>query len=153
MKAFIVDRYKSKSAVRLGDMPEPEIRDDDVLVQIHAIKADYLLPLDRVFRGREWGMISPTTHFGGKSRLSGINNLQCAAGVLESRTRTRTRVWDSNSTTSVQKLRRGDLESALLKHCNVLITMAPRVGLELARKPLNLWVFFGPFGRLPSFLS
>src|SRR6266498_3008519 len=36
MKAFIVDRYKKKGALRFGEMPEPELRDDDVLVQIHA---------------------------------------------------------------------------------------------------------------------
>ena len=34
MKAFIVDRYKSK--LRVGEMPDPELRDNDVLVQIHA---------------------------------------------------------------------------------------------------------------------
>jgi len=32
MKAFIVDRYKKKGALRFGEMPEPELRDDDVLV-------------------------------------------------------------------------------------------------------------------------
>jgi hypothetical protein len=32
MKAFVVDRYKSDSALRLGEMPEPEVRDNDVLV-------------------------------------------------------------------------------------------------------------------------
>jgi NADPH:quinone reductase-like Zn-dependent oxidoreductase len=36
VKAFIVDRYKSNSALRLGEMPEPEVRDHDVLVAIHA---------------------------------------------------------------------------------------------------------------------
>src|SRR5947208_15017955 len=42
MKAFVVDRYKSKSAVRLGEMPEPEVRDDDVLVQVHAASVNQL---------------------------------------------------------------------------------------------------------------
>jgi len=42
MKAFVVDRYKSKSAVRLGEMPEPEVRDDDVLVQVHAASLNHL---------------------------------------------------------------------------------------------------------------
>jgi NADPH:quinone reductase-like Zn-dependent oxidoreductase len=37
-----VDRYKSKSAVRLGDMPDPEVRDDDVLVQVHAASLNQL---------------------------------------------------------------------------------------------------------------
>ena len=36
MKAFIIDRYGKKDGVRIGEMPEPELRDDDVLVQIHA---------------------------------------------------------------------------------------------------------------------
>ena len=36
MKAFIVDRYKKKGALRLGEMPEPALRDDDVLVEIYA---------------------------------------------------------------------------------------------------------------------
>ena len=36
MKAFIVDRYKKKRALRLGEMPEPALRDDHVLVEIHA---------------------------------------------------------------------------------------------------------------------
>ena len=31
-KAFIVHRYKMKGALRFGDMPEPALRDDDVLV-------------------------------------------------------------------------------------------------------------------------
>jgi alcohol dehydrogenase len=36
MKAFIVDRYKSKDIGRIGEMPEPELRENDVLVQVHA---------------------------------------------------------------------------------------------------------------------
>jgi len=35
MKAFIVDRY-GKPSGRLGQMPEPELRPNDVLVEIHA---------------------------------------------------------------------------------------------------------------------
>jgi len=42
MKAFIVDRYGSKDGVRAGDMPEPELREDDVLVQIHAAGVNLL---------------------------------------------------------------------------------------------------------------
>src|SRR5947208_2643508 len=42
MKAFIVDRYGSKHGVRAGDMPEPELREDDVLVQIHAAGVNLL---------------------------------------------------------------------------------------------------------------
>lgn len=35
MQAFTIDRY-GKSALRLADMPTPELRDDEVLVQVHA---------------------------------------------------------------------------------------------------------------------
>lgn len=42
MRAFIVDRYKKKGALRLGDVPEPELRDDDVLIQIHATGVNLL---------------------------------------------------------------------------------------------------------------
>jgi len=43
MKAFIVDRYKGKDGVQAGDVPSPQMRDDDVLVQIHAAGVN---PLD-----------------------------------------------------------------------------------------------------------
>jgi NADPH:quinone reductase-like Zn-dependent oxidoreductase len=36
MKAFIVDRYGGKIPMRLGEIPVPEVRDDDVLIEIHA---------------------------------------------------------------------------------------------------------------------
>jgi len=44
MKAFIVDRYKSKDGVRFGDMPDPELRDEDVMVQVHAASVNPLDP-------------------------------------------------------------------------------------------------------------
>jgi len=56
MKAFVVDRYKSKDAVRLGEMPEPEVRDDDVLVQVHAAS---LNQLDFKIRDGEFKLILP----------------------------------------------------------------------------------------------
>jgi NADPH:quinone reductase-like Zn-dependent oxidoreductase len=56
MKAFVVDRYKSKSAVRLGEMPEPEVRGDDVLVQVHAASLDQL---DSKIRDGEFKLILP----------------------------------------------------------------------------------------------
>src|SRR5207245_8891317 len=56
MKAFVVDRYKSKSAVRLGEMPEPEVRDDDVLVQVHAASLNHL---DSEIRDGEFKLILP----------------------------------------------------------------------------------------------
>jgi NADPH:quinone reductase-like Zn-dependent oxidoreductase len=36
MKAFILDRYSKKGPMRLGEMPSPEVRDDDVLIEVHA---------------------------------------------------------------------------------------------------------------------
>jgi NADPH:quinone reductase-like Zn-dependent oxidoreductase len=56
MKAFIVDRYGSKDSVRLGDMPEPELRADDVLVEIHAAGVNLL---DLKIRDGEFKLILP----------------------------------------------------------------------------------------------
>ena len=42
MKAFIVDRYGSKDGVWAGEMTDPELREDDVLVQIHAAGVNLL---------------------------------------------------------------------------------------------------------------
>src|SRR5438552_4471320 len=42
MKAFILDRYGSADRVRAGDMPDPELREDDVLVQVHAAGVNLL---------------------------------------------------------------------------------------------------------------
>jgi NADPH:quinone reductase-like Zn-dependent oxidoreductase len=36
MRAFIIDKYKSKNGGRIAEMPEPEVRPGDVLVRIHA---------------------------------------------------------------------------------------------------------------------
>jgi NADPH:quinone reductase-like Zn-dependent oxidoreductase len=47
MKALIVDRYGGNDGVRAGEMPDPELRDDDVLVQIHAASVN---PLDLKIR-------------------------------------------------------------------------------------------------------
>jgi len=55
MKAFVVDRY-GKSAVRLAQMPEPDLQDDDVLVQVHAAS---LNQLDSKIRDGEFKLILP----------------------------------------------------------------------------------------------
>lgn len=47
MKAFILDKYKKGGTLRFGDMPEPVLRDDDVLVEIRAAG---LNPLDSKIR-------------------------------------------------------------------------------------------------------
>jgi len=42
MKAFIVDRYKSKDFGRIGEIPEPEVRENDMLVEVHAAGVNQL---------------------------------------------------------------------------------------------------------------
>ncbi|MBB6053818.1 NADP-dependent oxidoreductase [Armatimonas rosea] len=42
MKAFILERYGKKSPLRLGEMPEPELREDEVLVKVHAASVNLL---------------------------------------------------------------------------------------------------------------
>ena len=56
MKAFIVDRYKKQSALRSGELPEPAVRDDDVLVEIHAAGVN---PLDSKLRDGEFKLVLP----------------------------------------------------------------------------------------------
>ena len=56
MKAFIVERYGGGDALRLGDMPEPELRDDDVLVRVQAAGVN---PLDAKIRDGEFKLILP----------------------------------------------------------------------------------------------
>src|SRR5229473_6060703 len=54
MKAFILDRYGSADRVRAGEMPDPEVREDDVLVQIHAAGVNLL---DSKIRNGEFKLI------------------------------------------------------------------------------------------------
>jgi NADPH:quinone reductase-like Zn-dependent oxidoreductase len=56
MKAFILDRYKKKQTLRLGHMPEPQLRDGDVLVEIRAAG---LNQLDSKIRDGEFKAILP----------------------------------------------------------------------------------------------
>lgn len=56
MQAFILDRYKRKAVLRLGDAPEPEVRDHDVLVAIHAAALNHL---DAKIRDGEFKRILP----------------------------------------------------------------------------------------------
>lgn len=56
MKAFILDKYKKKGTLRFGDMPEPTLRDDDVLVEIHAAGLNLL---DSKVRDGEFKLILP----------------------------------------------------------------------------------------------
>lgn len=56
MKAFIIDRYGSNDTVQAGEMPEPVLRDDDVLVQIHAASVN---PLDLKIRDGQLKLVLP----------------------------------------------------------------------------------------------
>lgn len=56
MKAFIVDRYKKKGALRFGEMPEPALQDHDVLVEVHAAGLNLL---DSKIRNGEFKLILP----------------------------------------------------------------------------------------------
>ena len=56
MKAFIVDRYGKNDGMRFGEMPEPELRDDDVLIRVHAAGINVL---DSKIRNGEFKLILP----------------------------------------------------------------------------------------------
>ena len=56
MKAFILDRYGSADRVRAADVPDPELREDDVLVEIHAAGVNLL---DSKIRDGEFKLILP----------------------------------------------------------------------------------------------
>jgi len=56
MRAFIIERYGKKEAGRIGEMPEPEVRDDEVLIQIHAASVN---PLDSKIKSGEFKLILP----------------------------------------------------------------------------------------------
>ncbi|MEN1835585.1 NADP-dependent oxidoreductase [Pseudomonas lijiangensis] len=56
MKAFIINRYAKKEAGHIAEMPEPEVRDDDVLIQIHATSIN---PLDSKIKSGEFKLILP----------------------------------------------------------------------------------------------
>lgn len=56
MKAFILNSYGKDSQLRPGETPEPELRDQDVLVQVHAASVN---PLDSKIRDGEFKLILP----------------------------------------------------------------------------------------------
>ena len=56
MKAFILDSYGSNKPLLRGEMPEPELRDRDVMVQVHAAGVN---PLDSKIRDGEFKLILP----------------------------------------------------------------------------------------------
>ena len=56
MKAFVLDRYGKGRALRLAEMPTPELRDDEVLVRVHAAGVNLL---DAKIRAGEFKLILP----------------------------------------------------------------------------------------------
>lgn len=56
MKAFFIDRYGKNSGARIGERPDPQLRDNDVLVQVHAAG---LNPLDSKIMAGEFKLILP----------------------------------------------------------------------------------------------
>ncbi|ESZ73103.1 NADP-dependent oxidoreductase [Mesorhizobium sp. L103C105A0] len=56
MKAFVVDKYSKKGILRLAEMPEPELLDNDVLVEVHAAGVNLL---DSKIRTGEFKLILP----------------------------------------------------------------------------------------------
>lgn len=56
MKAFLLDRYGKKEQLRAAEVPEPELRDDDVLIEVHATAVNLL---DVKLRNGEFKLILP----------------------------------------------------------------------------------------------
>ena len=56
MKAFVLDRYGSADRVRAGDVPVPELQEDEVLVEVHAAGVNLL---DSKIRNGEFKRILP----------------------------------------------------------------------------------------------
>jgi alcohol dehydrogenase len=56
MKAFFIERYGKKEELRAGEMPEPIVREDDVLVHIHAAGVNLL---DSKIRDGSFKLILP----------------------------------------------------------------------------------------------
>ncbi|MGO6713341.1 NADP-dependent oxidoreductase [Rhizobium ruizarguesonis] len=56
MKAFVVDKYKKKGALRLANLPEPKLQDNDLLVRIQATAVNLL---DSKVRDGEFKLILP----------------------------------------------------------------------------------------------
>jgi len=56
MKAFLIDRYKKGGALRLGQSPEPQLRENDVMVEIHVASVNLL---DSKIRDGEFKLILP----------------------------------------------------------------------------------------------
>lgn len=58
MKAFIIDRYGKKEVGHIASIPEPELREDDVLIRVYAAGVN---ALDSKIRSGEFKLILPYT--------------------------------------------------------------------------------------------
>ena len=56
MKAFVLERYGKKRALKVADVPAPELREDEVLVEVHAAGVNLL---DSKIRDGEFKLILP----------------------------------------------------------------------------------------------
>jgi len=56
MKVFTIDRYSKKNPMRFGEIPEPALRDEDVLIQVHAAGLNLL---DSKIKSGEFKLILP----------------------------------------------------------------------------------------------
>lgn len=56
MKAFVVDRYGKKERLRAADVPEPDLRADEVLIQVHAAAVNLI---DSKVRNGEFQLFLP----------------------------------------------------------------------------------------------
>ncbi len=56
MKAFVLDRYGKNEQLRATDVPEPTLREDDVLIEVHAAAVNLL---DVKLRNGEFKLILP----------------------------------------------------------------------------------------------
>ncbi len=56
MKAFVIDKYKRNGRLRLTEMPEPILREDEVLIRVHAAGLNLL---DSKIRDGEFKLILP----------------------------------------------------------------------------------------------
>jgi NADPH:quinone reductase-like Zn-dependent oxidoreductase len=56
MKAFVVGRYGSEAGTRMREVPEPDVGEHDVLVEVRAASVN---PLDAKIRDGEFKLILP----------------------------------------------------------------------------------------------
>ncbi|RDS84135.1 NADP-dependent oxidoreductase [Dyella psychrodurans] len=56
MKAFVIDRYSKTDPMRIREMSRPEVRDDDVLIEVHAAGLNLL---DSKIKSGEFKLILP----------------------------------------------------------------------------------------------